>query len=160
MPHVVTVKQGYRTRSVRHTRFEDAGNCPVDGLTAALNIARQIGIGHIQPVAGIQIVAPLRHGKRDDPSLRVRPFGNQRLQIRLPRDQRLNRGDLFIVSLAFRADGLQYISPLLRGQRLHHMFSIVAYVARSDVPARIAAGNQAVQIPRLMRTMKRPQSNM
>ena len=105
-------------------------------------------------MAGIQVVPPFRHGKGDNFGLRVCPFVNQRLQSVLPRQQFLNRGDLFIFALPFRADGFQNVAPVLGDKRLNHLLGILTNIARRDMPARIAGCDQPMQIPRLVRTMK------
>ena len=111
-------------------------------------------------MAGIQVVAPLRHGKGDNFGLRVCPFVNQRLQSGLPRQQFLNGGDFFIFALPFRADGFQHVTPPLRRQRLDHLLGVVADIPRRDMPALISGSDQTMQIPRLVSAMKRTQTNV
>ena len=153
--HVVAVEQRQRPCVIGHTRFQNAGNDAVNRFTAAVEIARQIGVIHFQLVAGVQVVAPFRHGKSNHFGLRSGAFGNQRLQIRLPRQQFLNRRDLFVLTFALRADRFQHITTVLRRQRLHNVLGVIANIAGGNVPARIAGSDQTMQIPRLMGAVKR-----
>jgi hypothetical protein len=102
---------------------------------------------------------PFRHGKGDNFGLRVCPFVNQRLQPGLPRQQFLNRGDLFIFALPFRADGFQNVAPPCAASASTTCSASLTNIARRDVPALIA-GIRTMQIPRLMRAMKRTQTDV
>ena len=160
MPHVVAVEQGQRPGVVRHALFQNSCEGAVNGFAFAFQVGLQIGVAGFQLMAGVQVVPPFRHGKGDNFCLRIGPFVDQRLQPGLPRQQFLNRGDFFIFALPFRADGLQHVTSSLRRQRLHHLLGVVADIARRDAPALIPGSHQTMQIPRLMRAMKRTQTNV
>ena len=160
MAHVIAVQQSQRPGVVRHTLFQNPRDSAVNRFALPCQIGLQIGVAGFQLMAGIQVVATFRHGEGDDFGLRVCPFVNQRLQPGLPRQQFLNGGDLFIFTFPFRADGFQHVAPALRRQRLNHLFGVVADIPRRDVPAFISGSDQTMQIPRLMRAMKRTQTNV
>jgi len=120
----------------------------------ALDVFGQVGERQVEAVLGIQVVAGLGHGERDD----ARALGSTARQHSRERwlvGQHLaNRLDALVNRLARWRHGFQHVAPVLRTQGVQHRGHVGAQVGAGNRPERIAVVDQLLHVDSLMRPVK------
>ncbi len=159
---VVAALQRERARAARGPFGEKRGERAVDREARALQVGREIGVRHVEPIVLVEVVAAFRHRERHDPARRRGARVDERGQLHRPRQHARDRADRLVGALALRRDRLERVDAVLRGERLAARAQIVADVADDERPP-LGGGRRfvdAVQIPRLMRAVKRADADV
>ena len=157
---VVAVLQRELAGVLLHARVEDRGERAVDGRARAFQVGGDVGICGVQLVVFVEVIAAFGHGERHDLAFGRGARGDERIQIGGPRHDLRDRADGFVGALALRRHGFERVGAVLCRERFEHRVHVAANIADGERPARVARLDQPVQIPRLMRTMKRSRADV
>ena len=158
---VVAAQQGDGAGGCVAPRLQDRGHSAVNRMPRSLiDISAQLRMGLVQRMVLVGVVAGFGHGEREDARGRVAPDGNGRMQVRAPGQDAGNGADALVAEFAIRRHRLQRAFTLLRGQVLRQLAHIVADIAGNNMPAVVAALDEAVDVPGLVRAMESAEAEM
>src|ERR1035438_6175540 len=108
----------------------------------------------------VEVVAALGDGERDDPRVELRADIDERREFGIPRHDLANRADELVRANAFGGYRFERIRAVLAREAFEQRYHIVADARRRERPIGGTLFDEPVQIPGLMRAVKRSDTDV